>query len=222
MPKNVLFDIDGTLVDSVDLHAEAWQVIFRKYGKEVPFQTIREQIGKGGDQLLPVFWSEDELKSFGKKMEDERSKLFLKEYMPRVEAFPKVPELFRRILDDGKKIALATSAKEKELKRLKKIAGIEGLFDEATSSDDADESKPHPDIFEAALKEVGDPEAADSISIGDTPYDAEAAGKIGLPTVGLLCGGWPEEKLRAAGCVAIYRDPADLLAKYEESPLKRN
>jgi HAD superfamily hydrolase (TIGR01509 family) len=220
MPKHILFDIDGTLVDSVDLHAEAWQVIFRRYGKEVPFETIREQIGKGGDQLLPVFWSEDELKSFGKTMEDDRSELFLKEYMPRVTPFPMVPELFRRIRDDGKKIALATSAKAKELKRLKKIAGIEGLFDEETSSDDADESKPHPDIFEAALKEVGDPQAADSISIGDTPWDAIAAGKTGLPTVGMLCGGWPEEKLRAAGCVAIYRDPADLLAKYETSPLK--
>ncbi len=220
MPNHILFDIDGTLVDSVDLHAEAWQVIFRKYGKEVPFQAIREQIGKGGDQLLPVFWSKDELKSFGKRMEDERSELFLEEYMPRVKPFPMVPELFQRILDDGKKIALATSAKEKELKQLKKIAGIEGLFDEETSSDDADESKPHPDIFEAALKQVGDPKGKDSISIGDTPWDAIAAGKIGLRTVGMLCGGWPEEKLRAAGCVAIYRDPADLLAKYEDSPLK--
>jgi len=220
MPKYILFDIDGTLVDSVDLHAEAWQVIFRKYGKEVPFEAIRVQIGKGGDQLLPVFWSQDELKSFGKEMEDERSELFLDEYMPRVKPFPMVPELFQRILDDGKKIALATSAKDTELKQLKKIAGIEDLIHEETSSDDAEESKPHPDIFEAALEEVGDPKAADAISIGDTPYDAEAAGKIGLPTVGMLCGGWPEAKLRAAGCIAIYRDPADLLANYETSPLK--
>jgi phosphoglycolate phosphatase-like HAD superfamily hydrolase len=153
-------------------------------------------------------------------MQDERSQLFLEDYMPRVKPFPKVPELFQRILDDGKKIALATSAKDKELKQLKKIAGIEGLFDEETSSDDADESKPHPDIFEAALKQVGDPEAQDSISIGDTPWDAIAAGKIGLPTIGMLCGGWPEAKLRDAGCVAIYRDPADLLDNYETSPLK--
>lgn len=94
------------------------------------------------------------------------------------------------------------------------------MFDEATSSDDADQSKPHPDIFEAALKQVGDPQGRDSISIGDTPWDAIAAGKIGLPTVGMLCGGWPEEKLRDAGCVAIYRDPADLLDRYETSPLK--
>jgi HAD superfamily hydrolase (TIGR01549 family) len=220
MPQYILFDIDGTLVDSVDLHAEAWQVIFRKYGKEIPFQKVREQIGKGGDQLLPVFWSKEELESFGKEMEKERSELFLKEYMPRVKPFPKVPELFRRLLDDGKKIALATSAKEKELERLKEIAGINGLFDQETSSDDAEESKPHPDIFEAALKQVGDPNARDSVSVGDTPYDAEAAGKAGLPTVGMLCGGWPAEKLRAAGCIAVYRDPADLLARYDESPLK--
>ena len=220
MPKHILFDIDGTLVDSVDLHAEAWQVIFRRHGKEVPFQAIREQIGKGGDKLLPVFWSKEELKSIGKEMEDERSQLFLDEYMPRVKPFPKVPELFESILDDGKKIALATSAKEKELKQLKKIAGIEGLFHEQTSSDDAEESKPDPDIFAAALKQVGDPDGRDAVSVGDTSWDAIAAGKIGLPTVGMLCGGWPAEKLREAGCVAIYRDPADLLANYETSPLK--
>jgi HAD superfamily hydrolase (TIGR01509 family) len=219
MPRYILFDIDGTLVDSVDLHAEAWRVVFARHGKEVPFEEIRGQIGKGGDQLLPVFWSKAELDRFGKEMEKERSKLFLKEFMPKVKPFPKVPELFNRLLADGKTVLLASSAKDEELERLKKIAGIEGLTHEETSSDDAEKSKPHPDIFEATLEKADDPDPADAIVVGDTPYDAQAAARAGLRTVGVLCGGFPEADLRNAGCVAIYRDPADLLENYERSPL---
>ena len=92
-------------------------------------------------------------------------------------------------------------------------------MEEETSADDADKSKPHPDIFEAALAALGDLKANEALVIGDTPYDAEAAGKINLRTVGVLCGGFPETELRAAGCIHIYRDPADLLARYEDSPL---
>lgn len=220
MPRHILFDIDGTLVDSVDLHAEAWRVIFERHGKQIPFEVVRGQIGKGSDQLLPVFWSKGELDRFGEQMTKERSELFRTDFMPRVKAFPKVPELFERLLADGKTIALASSATDKELARLKTIAGVEDLIHEETSSDDAEKSKPHPDIFEAALERVGNPDPADAIVVGDTPYDAEAAAKAGLRTVGVLCGGFPEGDLWKAGCVAIYRDPADLLANYDHSPLK--
>ncbi|MDQ3684345.1 MAG: HAD family hydrolase [Acidobacteriota bacterium] len=217
--KAVIFDIDGTLVDSVDLHARAWQETFKKFGKEIPLADVRRQIGKGGDQLLPVFFSKKELDEFGEEMEEYRGELFKKEYLPRVKAFPKVRELFERIKRDGKKIALASSAKEDELSTYKKLARIDDLLEGETSADDVEKSKPHPDIFEAALEELGDVDASDVIVVGDTPYDAEAAGKIKIKTVGLLCGGWSEEELREAGCIAVYRDDADLLARYEESPL---
>jgi len=217
--KAVIFDIDGTLVDSVDLHAKAWQETFKKFGKEIPFADVRRQIGKGGDQLLPVFFSKKELDEFGEEMEEYRGELFKKEYLPRVEAFSKVRELFERIRVDGKKIALASSAKEDELSTYKKLARIDDLLEGETSADDVEKSKPHPDIFEAALEELGDVAASEAIVVGDTPYDAEAAGKIKLKTIGLLCGGWSEEELREAGCIAVYRDAADLLARYEESPL---
>ena len=138
---------------------------------------------------------------------------------PRVRAFPKVRELFQRVRADGKRIALASSAKGDELEAYKEIAHIEDLVEEETSKDDAERSKPHPDIFEAALEKLGDLKPGEAVVVGDTPYDAEAAGKLGLKTVGVLCGGFPEAELRAAGCVAIYRDPADLLARYAESPL---
>jgi HAD superfamily hydrolase (TIGR01549 family) len=212
----IIFDIDGTLVDSVDLHAEAWQKAFRRFGRETAFADVRHQIGKGGDQLLPVFFSKKELDDFGEEMEEYRGDLFKREYLPRVRAFPKVRELFERISSDGKRIALASSAKEEELSEYKKIARIEDLVEEETSADDAEKSKPHPDIFEAALAKLDGVAKDEIVVIGDTPYDAEAAGKVGLSTIGVLCGGFPEAELRAAGCASIYRDPADLLARYDE------
>jgi HAD superfamily hydrolase (TIGR01549 family) len=219
MLKAIIFDIDGTLVDSVDLHARAWQETFRHYGREVEFERVRHQIGKGGDQLMPVFFSAEELERFGKEMEEFRGELYKREYISRVRAFPQVRELFERVLRDGKRIALASSAKKDELKVYKELARITDLVEEETSADDAERSKPHPDIFEAALGALGDVSAAEALVIGDTPYDAEAAGKIKLRTIGVLCGGFPEAELRAAGCTDIYRDPADLLARYDDSPL---
>ncbi len=221
MIKAVIFDIDGTLVDSVDLHAQAWQETFRHYGREIPYAEVRQQIGKGGDQLMPVFFTKEELGRFGEEMEKYRGDLFKREYLSHVKGFAKVRELFERVRADGKRIALASSAKEDEIDAYKKAANIEDLVEKETSADDADKSKPHPDIFEAALAQLGNIDVSEVIVVGDTPYDAEAAGKINLRTVGVLCGGFPEEQLRAAGCVAIYNDPEDLLARYEGSPLQK-
>ena len=219
MIKAVIFDIDGTLVDSVDLHAQAWKETFKKYGRDVPFAEVRHQIGKGGDQLMPVFFSKEELEEFGEEMEHYRSELYKKDFLKRVRAFPRVRDLFEKVQAQGQRIALASSAKEEELGAYKKIARIEDLVEEETSSDDADKSKPHPDIFEAALERLGDVEPSEAVVVGDTPYDAEAAGKAGIKTVGVLCGGFPEEDLRAAGCVRVYRDAADILAHFDSSPL---
>lgn len=221
MIRAVIFDIDGTLIDSVDLHAQAWKDTFKHFGKDVPYEQVRNQIGKGGDQLMPVFFSTQELSEIGEEMEKFRSDLYKREYMPRVKGFPLVRELFERILADDKKIALASSAKGDELETYKRLVKIEDLIHAETSADDADKSKPHPDIFQASLKELGDPPVSEVLVVGDTPYDAEAAGKIRLRTIGVLSGGFPEAKLLAAGCMAIYEGPADLLARYEESPIVR-
>jgi HAD superfamily hydrolase (TIGR01549 family) len=215
MVQAVIFDVDGTLVDSVDLHAQAWRVAFEKFGKSIPFHDVRRQIGKGSDQLLPVFFSKEELEQFGDELDQYRGELFKKEYLPRVAAFPKVRELFQRIKKDGKQIVLASSAKADELEVYKKIARVKDLVESETSSDDADRSKPYPDIFQAALARLRGIAPENAIVIGDTPYDAEAASKANLETVGLLCGGWTEEELRSAGCLAIYRDAEDLLVNYD-------
>lgn len=219
MIKATIFDIDGTLVDSVDLHAEAWQEAFRKFGSEIPFEAIRYQIGKGSDQLLPVFFSQEDLQSFGKSIETYRAYLFKENYLPRVRAFPRVRELFERILEDGKRIVLASSAKGDELEAYKQIAGIQDLINDETSADDVEKSKPHPDIFQVALKKLGGLRAEEVLVVGDTPYDAEAASKIHIRTLGFLSGGFPEEALREAGCIKIYQGAADLLAHYEHSPI---
>ena len=214
MLQAVIFDVDGTIVDSVDLHAEAWRVAFKQFGKTFPFHEIRRQIGKGSDQLLPVFLSKQELDQFSKDLDEYRSEVFKRDYLPRVRAFAKVRELFQRIKKDGKQIVLASSAKADELDVYKKIARIDDLIESETSSDDADRSKPYPDIFQAALARLKDVAPENAVVIGDTPYDAQAASKANLKTIGLLCGGWNEEELRRAGCVAIYRDPEDLLLQY--------
>jgi len=214
--RAVIFDVDGTLVDSVDLHAKAWQEAFAHFGHEIPFETIRSQIGKGGDQLMPVFLSQPELKERGEEIEKWRGDHFKRLYLGRVKSFPKVRELFQRLLDDGWKLALASSAKEDELEVYKNIANIADLLDTETSSQDAEKSKPHPDIFEAAVARLKVP-PSECIVVGDSPYDAEAASKAGILSIGFLSGGFPQEDLKRAGFKALYKGAAELLEKYEQS-----
>ncbi len=216
MIKAFIFDVDGTLIDSNDFHAETWQKALEKYGFEIPLDKIRTQIGKGADNFLPEFLTNQEIKKFGDKIADARGDIFKKEYMSRVKPFPKVRELFEKIKADGKKVALASSSKEDEVEEYKKIANIEDLVEKSTSSDDSDNSKPDPDIFQAALKLLGNPDLENVLVIGDTPYDAEAATKAKLKIVGVLCGGFLEKELREKGCLAIYQNPADLLENYQK------
>lgn len=217
--RAAIFDIDGTLLDSVDLHARAWVDAFAHFGVEADESDVRRQIGKGGDELMPVFLPRERVERDGETIEAYRSDLFKRSYLPKVRPFPGVRPLFEHLRAEGLTIALASSGKRAEVERYTEILQIGDLVDVATSSDDAERSKPHPDIFQAALKKLA-PGAGDTIHVvGDTPYDAEAAAKAGLPAIGLLCGGFPEPDLSAAGCVALYRDPQDLLARFAGSPL---
>ena len=218
MIRAAIFDLDGTLVDSNEFHVFAWQETFRHFGKEIPLEQLREQIGKGGDQYLPVFLDEHEMREFGEEADKLHGEIFAKKYLPEVKPFPKVRDLFERLREDGKRIALASSGKDSEVRRYEKLLGIEKLVDGRTTSDDVRHSKPYADIFVAALNILKLP-ADEAVAIGDTPYDVEAAKKIELPIVGVLCGGFSETVLRDEGAVAIYRDPADLLEHYYRSPL---
>lgn len=228
MIEAVIFDIDGTLVDSVDFHAQSWERTFQHFGRQIPYEQIRSQIGKGSDKLMPVFFSLAELDesddgprlTLGERMRDYRRELYKREYHSRIKAFPQVRELFLRIKADGKRIALASSATKDDVATYKQIMNVEDLVDAATTTTEVESSKPEPDLFFVTLDKLGDIAPNDVIVVGDTPYDAEAAGKANLRTIGVLSGGFSEENLRQAGCIAIYQNIAALLAHYDESPLK--
>ena len=215
MVKAVIFDVDSTLVDSVAQHARAWQETFKQFGKEVGYEDVRNQIGKGGENLVPVFLPREQIEHEGKTIENHRKQIFDKRYKDSVRPFPRVRELFQRLQADGVKIALASSAKSDELQFYKRLAHIEDLLDTETSSDDVRRSKPEPDIFVAALDRLGGVNNEEVVVVGDSPYDAEAAKKTNLRAIGLLSGGFSTEQLRGAGCAEIYRDPAHLLDDYE-------
>jgi HAD superfamily hydrolase (TIGR01549 family) len=211
-----IFDIDGTLVDSNELHVDSWDRAFRRFGKQFSREKLRAQIGKGSDQYLPEFLTPDEIKRFGKALDDFRSELFKNEYLPKVRPFPKVRELFQRIRNDDKRIVLASSGKKADTKYYIDLLKIGDLIEGYTSGDDAESSKPAPDIFAASLEKLGDMSPADAVTVGDTRFDIEAARKAGLKTIAFLCGGTSEATLRKAGAVVIYRDPADFLAHYDQ------
>jgi beta-phosphoglucomutase-like phosphatase (HAD superfamily) len=144
-----------------------------------------------------------------------RARLYREAYLPQVVAFPAVRRLVARLRGDGKRIALASSAEEGELSHYTRVAAIEGLYDVATSAGDADRTKPCPDVFQAALEQLGSPPPGRCRVVGDTPHDATASVRAGIVPVGVLCGGFPPELLRRAGCAVLHRDPAALLAAYE-------
>src|SRR5262245_26846165 len=211
-----IFDIDGTLVDSNELHVDSWDRAFQRFGKQFPRDQLRAQIGKGSDQYLPEFLTPEEINRFGKELDEYRSELFRKEYLPKVRPFPKVRELFQRLHDDNKQTVLASSGKKGDTKYYIELLKIGDFIDGYVSGDDANRSKPAPDIFAASLEKLGDIFAPDEGTVGDTKFDIEAAKKAGLKTIAFLCGGTAESVLRRAGAIAIYRDPADFLAHYDE------
>jgi HAD superfamily hydrolase (TIGR01509 family) len=218
MLKAVIFDIDGTLIDSVELHAQAWHRAFQHFERDVPVEEILPQVGKGPDQLLPVFFTLYELERFGPDLEQYRDELFKREYLPKARPLPRVRELILRIREDGGRVALASSATEDEVSYYKRLLNAEDLIEETVSADVAGRSKPFPDMFSAVLHELN-VDADEAVALGDTPYDAEAANLIHVRTIGITGGFWTEDKLRQAGCVEVFRSPADLLENYEHSAL---
>ena len=214
MLKGVIFDIDGTLVDSNDAHAQSWVETFAEFGYEVPFDVVRPLIGMGGDKLLPKTVGVSNDSEQGKKLSRRRSEIFRQHYLPKLRPFAGSRELVLRIRADDLKPIVATSAKDEELKGLLKAATVDDLMEEKATASDAKRSKPDPDIVHAAISESGIlPNAL--VMIGDTPYDVEAAGRAGVRIIAFRCGGWNDDDL--AGAVEIYDGPADLLSRYELS-----
>ena len=218
MIRAALLDIDGTLLDSNNAHAQSWVEAFEAHGLSVPFTKVRPLIGMGGDRLLHEVASIEEDSVHGKAISETRVRIFREKYLANLEAFPEVRALLQKMKEVGLKLVVATSAGEDLLEDLLERAHVNDLIEKRTSSDDAEQSKPAPDIVQAALKKAGlRPEEA--IMLGDTPYDLEAAARAGVRSVALESGGWGIADLTNAQ--AVYKDAADLLAHFDHSPFAR-
>jgi HAD superfamily hydrolase (TIGR01509 family) len=213
MYKAVLLDVDGTLVDSNDAHAHAWVSAFAQSQVTVDFAHVRRCIGMGGDKLMPEVSGLSEDSADGKRISKRRREIFKTDWLPQLQPFRDAGRLVAALKSRGLTVVAASSAKKDELRPLLEIAGAASLVDSATSSDDAEESKPDPDIIHAALEEAK-ANAGEAMMIGDTPYDVQAAQRAGVAAVAFRCGGWPDQDLK--GAVAIYDGPWHLLAHLDE------
>lgn len=215
--QGVILDIDGTLVLSNDIHAQAWVEAFAAFGYSVPFEKVRPLMGMGGDHVIPLLVPElNDKEGDGKAIADRRKELILNELGQKIVSANGSRDLVLKMQAEGLKLTIASSAKPEELDVLLKAAQVDDLLHEATTSADADASKPAPDIVEAALQK-SQFEPTQVVMLGDTPYDIESAGKAGVAVIAMRCGGFSDDQL--AGAIAIYNDPADLLQHYDESPL---
>lgn len=216
----VIFDIDGTLVDSNDAHAHAWVEALAAYGHQVPFETVRPLIGMGGDKVLPRTAGIAKESQEGEKISRRRKELFLSRYIPTLHAFPQTRQLLQYLHEQNMCLVIASSAEKDELAALLQKIGphAEDLFQQETSTQDVQHSKPDADVIQVALQRTGcGPQEV--MMIGDTAYDIEAAAKVAIKTIAFRCGGWSDQDLQ--GACALYDGPADLLAHYSDSPLAR-
>jgi HAD superfamily hydrolase (TIGR01549 family) len=216
MWKSVLLDIDGTLLDSNAAQAHAWEDAFAERDYNIPFESIYPLVGMGGDkvlqQLVPGLSDKE---GIGQELTKRRKEIFRQRYLSTVQPTPGGREFVQRIKEAGMQTVVATSAEGDELQALLKAADVDDLIEEQANSSDAEGSKPEPDIVQAALEKSGSsPE--ESIMVGDTPFDIESATKAGVAAIAFRSGGHDAD---LNGAVAVYDDPADLLAHWDESPL---
>jgi HAD superfamily hydrolase (TIGR01549 family) len=216
--RGVLLDVDGTLIDSNDAHAEAWAATFREFGFDVDVARVRPLVGMGGDKLLPKLTGLDHRGELAARITARRAEIFKAQHLNTLRAFPGAHELLARFKQDELKLVIATSSGEEQLNDMLEQTALEELVERKTSSSDAGHSKPSPDIVNAALERVH--LAADEVlMLGDTPYDIEAAARACVATVAVRSGGWPDRAL--SGAVEIFDDVAELLEEYERSPFAR-
>jgi HAD superfamily hydrolase (TIGR01493 family) len=217
--KGVILDVDGTLVDSNVEHAQAWHQAFEEAGLDGgSVEEIRRLIGMGSDKLLPEAVSIGKDSEQGERLAERRAEIFQELYIDGLRPTPGSAELVKALRDRGLRVAVASSARPDELRALLERAGVPWLVDDATSADEVDASKPEPDVVDAALRQLELP-PGEVVMIGDTPYDIEAATRAGVGTIAVRTGGWEARDLR--GALAVYDDPADLLANLDRSPLAR-
>ncbi|MET4060749.1 HAD superfamily hydrolase (TIGR01509 family) [Arthrobacter sp. UYP6] len=206
--RGVLFDVDGTLVDSNYLHAVAWWQAFRRMDHDVPMSAVHRAIGMGGDKLVEHLLGEDRNKDNDEKLDATHGAIF-STWWPSLRSFDGARDLLLACANNGLTVVLASSASEAELTVLRTVIDADSAISAATSSSDAEESKPAPDILQAALDSSG-LAAEETVFVGDSVWDVKAAAALKIPTIGLLCGGTSEAELRDAGAKEIWNNPREL------------
>jgi HAD superfamily hydrolase (TIGR01509 family) len=212
--RGVVLDVDGTLIDSNDAHAHAWVDAGRALGYSIRFEDVRPLIGMGGDRVMPMVAGIEHDSPAGERLADARGDIFRRRYLPGLRPLPRVRELLQRLRDDGFELVVASSASEEDLGLLLEQAGVADLVDSTTSASDADESKPEPDIIEAAISRAR-VDRDRLLMVGDTPYDIEAARRARIPILAVRSGGWDDHDLE--GARAVYDHTGHLLDRYDDA-----
>jgi HAD superfamily hydrolase (TIGR01509 family) len=210
--SGVLFDVDGTLVDTNYLHVIAWWQAFRSQGHDVPMTRLHRTVGQGSDQFVSTILGHDD-----EKVADAHSD-FYGQWKHQLVAFAGAADVLRMTKKAGLSVVLATSASEDEAEHLTAAIDADDAIDIVTTKDDVDASKPDPDIVQTALEKAG-LRADDAVFVGDTVWDVQAASRAGVRCVCVLSGGISQTELRDAGAIAVYRDVAHLVADFDDSPL---
>ncbi|RKO20989.1 HAD family hydrolase [Pseudarthrobacter phenanthrenivorans] len=217
--RGVLFDVDGTLIDSSYIHTISWWGAFRQQGYDIPMASIHHFVGMGGDRLVDSLLPGERDRSADPDIMASHGALYASHW-PALRPFDGVKDLLAQCHAGGLAVALASSARKKDLEVMKGILDADAFIDGATSANDAKESKPSPDILVAALEAIG-VRAADAVFVGDAVWDMKAAAALGIPAVAVRCGGINAAELREAGAVEVYDGPADLLRNLNSSAIGR-
>lgn len=215
----VFFDIDGTLVDSNEFHVMAWEEAFRDHGLLAEKATIRGQIGKGADQLIPSLFPNVE-RDKQDVIAKRHGEIFRLRYLKQVKAFPHAADLIEMVHAKGTRAILASSAEKTEVEYYVDLLQAGSMLSGTVSKDDVENSKPAGDIFAAALAQVFPTAASETLAIGDTPYDVESALHSGIKTIALRSGGFSSETLAGAGAPYIYASVKELFETFDRSPLQ--
>jgi HAD superfamily hydrolase (TIGR01509 family) len=215
--RGVLFDVDGTLVDTTFLHAVCWSEALRQHGHRVPMARVHHAIGMSGDKLLAHCLGDDRDRSEDEALSEAHSTIY-KQWWGRLTPLPGAADLVRRCHERGLAVVLASSANEEELGALRAALDAEDAIDAATSSSDAGAGKPEPDIVESALQKGG-LAASEVVFVGDAVWDGYAAQLARIPFIAVTCGGTPASDLRDSGAIEVWADPAELLTNLDKSAL---
>jgi HAD superfamily hydrolase (TIGR01509 family) len=203
----MLFDLDGTLVDSVPAHTAAWMRALRACGAQLTYDAVHDQIGKGADQLVPDLVGDEAAARCGETAIRLHDRIYSREYLPRLRVFPAANMLFRELREQGCRIAIVSSARKPEVDRL--VSQFAGPLDVVLCADDVPRAKPDPALWRVAMQRLNlGPDQV--VAVGDSPYDFQAARSLGIAGAGVLTGGFAEERLRRAGASRVYQDLDDL------------